>query len=79
MPFGRFIPVSPPPPNTNLTGKSAIVTGASSGIGRETARQLLTMHISTLILAVRNVNKGEDARTSCCNSNMCTGLTSNNR
>ena len=50
MPFGRFIPVAPLTPNTSLTGKTAIVTGASSGIGKETARHLLTMHISTLIL-----------------------------
>lgn len=42
----------------DLTGKVALVTGASSGLGVETARALLAAH-AEVILAVRNTAKGE--------------------
>jgi len=42
----------------DLTGKTALVTGASSGIGIETARALLAAH-AAVILAVRDPAKGE--------------------
>ena len=44
----------------DLTGKIAIVTGANSGIGYETARALAHKD-ATVILACRNVDKGEAA------------------
>ncbi len=58
----RFIqpPVTPPPADINLEGKTAIVTGATEGIGQETARQLLVLRLSTLVFAVRNPSKGEN-------------------
>lgn len=63
MPF--FQPtLKPLPEGISLHGQTAIVTGASNGIGTEIAAQLLSRHISTLILAVRNVSKGEATRTS---------------
>mmetsp|Transcript_8046 Transcript_8046/g.16250 ORF Transcript_8046/g.16250 Transcript_8046/m.16250 type:complete len:160 (-) Transcript_8046:404-883(-) len=42
----------------SLEGKVAIVTGASAGVGQETARVLLA-HGCHVIFAVRNVDKGE--------------------
>ncbi|CAI6309063.1 unnamed protein product [Periconia digitata] len=61
MPF--FQPsVSPLPENISLRGQTAIVTGASQGIGTEIVAQLLERSISTVVLAVRNVAKGEEAR-----------------
>lgn len=54
--------VTPTPTGTNLKGKLCIVTGASGGLGKETARQLLVLNASTVILACRNPNKGEIAR-----------------
>ncbi|PWY94565.1 NAD(P)-binding protein [Aspergillus sclerotioniger CBS 115572] len=51
--------ISPLPNNINLTGKTAIITGASAGIGLELTKQLLQLRISTIILAVRNITKGE--------------------
>jgi NAD(P)-dependent dehydrogenase (short-subunit alcohol dehydrogenase family) len=42
------------------TGRVAIVTGASSGIGFETAR-VLTAKNATVIIAVRNLEKGQTA------------------
>ncbi|KAK5629538.1 hypothetical protein RRF57_005253 [Xylaria bambusicola] len=46
----------------DLVGKTAIVTGSSSGIGLECARQLLARGLSKLILAVRDEKKGAIAR-----------------
>lgn len=58
MPF--FLPpVEPLPSGLDLTGQIAVVTGASQGIGLELARQLLTVKVSTIVLAVRNVEKGQ--------------------
>jgi NAD(P)-dependent dehydrogenase (short-subunit alcohol dehydrogenase family) len=44
----------------DLTGQTAIVTGASSGIGLETAKAL-TAHGTRVILAVRDAARGEAA------------------
>ncbi|KAG8747695.1 hypothetical protein FRC10_011822 [Ceratobasidium sp. 414] len=48
-------------PQTDLHGKTAIVTGANSGIGYECARSLAGMG-ARVVLACRNENKGEEAR-----------------
>ncbi|KAL4945752.1 hypothetical protein BDV06DRAFT_184091 [Aspergillus oleicola] len=52
--------VTPLPVGLNLRDKTAIITGATSGLGLETARQLLQLNVSTLILAVRNKDKAKD-------------------
>jgi NAD(P)-dependent dehydrogenase (short-subunit alcohol dehydrogenase family) len=44
----------------NLSGKTAVVTGATGGLGYETAR-MLAEHGARVILAGRNVDKGADA------------------
>ncbi len=44
-----------------LEGEVAIVTGANSGLGFESARQLLALGLSHLVVAVRSVEKGRDA------------------
>ncbi|KAK3314607.1 hypothetical protein B0H66DRAFT_576809 [Apodospora peruviana] len=46
---------------TDLTGKTAVVTGGNSGLGLHHARQLLGLNLSRLILAVRSPEKGESA------------------
>jgi NAD(P)-dependent dehydrogenase (short-subunit alcohol dehydrogenase family) len=44
----------------DLTGKRAIVTGASTGLGEETTRALAA-HGAAVTMAVRDVRKGEEA------------------
>ena len=46
----------------DLTGRRAVVTGANTGLGLETARELAAKG-ATVVLAVRNLDKGEGART----------------
>lgn len=45
-----------------LTGRVAIVTGANVGLGLETAVKLAELEPKLLVLAVRNVDKGEKAK-----------------
>lgn len=64
---GRFLHnqltiVPKPITNIELQGKTAIVTGANSGVGLASARQLLDLGLSRLILAVRSEEKGQAAR-----------------
>lgn len=54
--------VKPFTPGLDLRGKTAIITRASSGQGLENTRQLLALHIQTVILALRNVTEGEKCR-----------------
>ena len=45
----------------DLTGKTALITGSNTGVGFETARQLLRFGLRRLILAVRSEEKGRAA------------------
>ncbi|RMZ77834.1 hypothetical protein DV737_g4175, partial [Chaetothyriales sp. CBS 132003] len=51
--------VFPLPTDTTFKAKTAVVTGASAGMGLEAARQLLVYQAACVVLAVRNVAKGE--------------------
>ena len=46
----------------DLTGRVAVVTGANTGLGLETARELAAKN-ATVVLAVRDLAKGESARS----------------
>lgn len=54
-----FVSFPRPPSFIDLSKQTAIVTGASGGLGREAARHLLGIGLSRLIIAVRSVERGE--------------------
>jgi NAD(P)-dependent dehydrogenase (short-subunit alcohol dehydrogenase family) len=60
IPFGATTTAAEVVADVDLTGRRAIVTGASSGIGVETARALASAG-AEVTLAVRNVTAGERA------------------
>lgn len=47
---------------STCSGKTYIVTGGNSGLGLETARHLVEFKASRVILAVRNLTAGENAK-----------------
>lgn len=49
----------PPVPVPSLEGKTAVITGSSSGFGLACAKILPSLRLSHLILAVRSVSRGE--------------------
>jgi NAD(P)-dependent dehydrogenase (short-subunit alcohol dehydrogenase family) len=49
------------PKDLNLSGKVAIVTGASTGLGFYCCIHLLSFKLPHVIIAVRSIKKGEDA------------------
>ncbi|KAI0409137.1 putative carbonyl reductase [Xylaria palmicola] len=53
--------IPPTPAGTDLTGKTAIVTGGNAGLGLEAARQYLTLKAARVIIAVRSPAKGKEA------------------
>ena len=53
----------------SLAGKVAIVTGANQGLGFESARQLLTLGLSHLVVAVRSFDKGKAAAAKLATAN----------
>ncbi len=53
----------------SLVGKVAVVTGANQGLGFELARQLLTLGLSHLVMAVRSLDKGKTAAAELATAN----------
>jgi NAD(P)-dependent dehydrogenase (short-subunit alcohol dehydrogenase family) len=64
--FFRSQRAKPPslPESLGLEGKTALITGASSGIGLEAARQLLQHGLSHLVITARTEAKGASAASS---------------
>lgn len=58
----QFTPI--PYPKTDFSGQTIIVTGSNTGLGLETARHFTRLSAEKVILAVRNLEKGEAARRS---------------
>ncbi|KAF2629266.1 retinol dehydrogenase 12 [Macroventuria anomochaeta] len=53
---------SVPKPTDSYAGKTVIVTGSNIGLGLEAARHFTRLSAAKVILAVRSINKGEEAK-----------------
>ncbi|KAL2149736.1 hypothetical protein VTH82DRAFT_8388 [Thermothelomyces myriococcoides] len=51
-----------PYPSGSYAGQTIIITGSNTGLGKEAARHYARLGASRLILAVRNVESGEEAK-----------------
>lgn len=54
--------VTPPEPVVSFAGKTVIVTGANSGLGLEASRHFYRLGAAKVIVAVRTVSKGQQAK-----------------
>ncbi|KIM23305.1 hypothetical protein M408DRAFT_321149 [Serendipita vermifera MAFF 305830] len=52
----------------DLTGRTIVITGSNVGLGLEAAKRFYAMNPARLILAVRTLDKGEDARRAIIDS-----------
>lgn len=55
---------TPPYPTQDFTGQTVIVTGSNVGLGLEAARHFTRLNAAKVILGVRDIGKGEQARRS---------------
>jgi retinol dehydrogenase-12 len=65
---------TPTYPTTSYEGQTVIVTGANVGLGFEAARHITRLGASKVILAVRSVSKGEEAKKSIEESEKRSGV-----
>ncbi|KAF2489110.1 short chain dehydrogenase [Lophium mytilinum] len=63
--------VTPPYPSGSYAGKTVIVTGSNTGLGKEAARHFTRLGASTVILGVRSVDKGNAAKADIEQSTKC--------
>lgn len=70
-----FTKLTLPPPSA-IQGKTILITGANTGLGREAARHALTLGADTIILGVRSLAKGEEAKS---NIELSAGCSDKNR
>jgi NAD(P)-dependent dehydrogenase (short-subunit alcohol dehydrogenase family) len=65
------------PPASAIQGKTVLITGANTGLGREAARHAARLGAGTIIMGVRSLDKGEEAKSdiessiTTSNSNPC--------
>ena len=62
--FNSHLFLKLPIPSQSFAGLTIIVTGANSGIGLEAARHFVRLDATKVILAVRNLQKGNEAKES---------------
>lgn len=63
--------VQPKYPTQSFAGQTIIITGSNVGLGKEAARHIARLGASKLILAVRNVEAGEEAKRDIENTTKC--------
>ncbi|KAJ5622642.1 Short-chain dehydrogenase/reductase family protein [Penicillium herquei] len=59
--YSQFL-VRPPYPKGELDGQTILITGANVGLGKEAARHVVRLGAARVILGVRNVKAGEEAK-----------------
>lgn len=64
--YRRFVTL--PTSVKDLSGGTVIITGANTGLGFEAAKSIYAMNPAHLILAVRSIPKGEEAKTAILSS-----------
>ena len=64
----------PPYPTKKYTDQTIIVTGSNAGLGLEASRHFVRLDAAKVILAVRNLEKGEAAKRSIEESTGRTGV-----
>jgi NAD(P)-dependent dehydrogenase (short-subunit alcohol dehydrogenase family) len=72
--YRQFI-YEPPVPTASFKGKTAIVTGASSGLSPEASRWIVRLGASQVILACRNVKKAKAAANDIQTTTSCSSDT----
>ena len=60
-----------PKPTASFESKTVIVTGANSGLGKEAAKHIVALGASKVILACRDITKGNAAKTAIASSLKC--------
>ena len=65
---------TPPYPTKKYTDQTIIVTGSNAGLGLEAARHFVRLDAAKVILAVRNLEKGDAAKKSIEQSSGRTGV-----
>ncbi|KAJ5266541.1 hypothetical protein N7478_009349 [Penicillium angulare] len=71
--YSQFI-FRPAYPKGTLDGQTILITGANVGLGLEAARHVVRLGASRVILGVRNVKAGEQAKQEIENSNSRPGV-----
>ena len=66
--------VKPKLPTTDCTGKTIIVTGANTGLGKEATRHYVRLNAQKVIMACRSHERGEAARKEIEASTRRTGV-----
>ena len=57
-----FFKPQPIPTDINLTGRTVLITGSNTGLGLEAAREIVSHNADHIILGVRSLLKGEQAK-----------------
>ena len=66
--------ITPPYPKTLFSGQTIIVTGSNVGLGFEAARHFARLDAAKVILSVRNLKAGEEAKIAIENSTSRSGV-----